>query len=100
MEAINATLRGNPSQNSPTQFIHLSELGISNFLYNWYEHENLRDYRAEAFATILGPGSYSYSYELRATTPGEYIVPPSKIEEMYNPETFGRTASEHIIIEP
>ena len=64
----------------------------------WYSHENLRDERAEAFAPILYGGVYSYSYVTRATTPGTFVVPPAKAEEMYHPETFGRTATATVVV--
>jgi alpha-2-macroglobulin len=64
----------------------------------WYQHQNLRDERAEAFTTLLPGGVYSYTYHVRATTPGEYVVPPAKVEEMYHPETFGRSASTRVIV--
>jgi hypothetical protein len=76
----------------------------SNFRYGWwwwgtwYEHQNLRDDRAEAFTSLLWDGVYEYSYIARATTPGSFIVPPSKAEEMYSPEVFGRSASDLVII--
>jgi uncharacterized protein YfaS (alpha-2-macroglobulin family) len=59
----------------------------------WYGHDNLRDSRAEAFATQLAGGVYTYTYTARATTPGTYHVPPARAEEMYAPEVFGRTGS-------
>lgn len=65
----------------------------------WYEHQNLRDYRAEAFASLLWEGVYEYSYIARATTPGVFVVPPAKAEEMYSPEVFGRSASDWVIVE-
>jgi alpha-2-macroglobulin len=65
----------------------------------WYEHQNLRDQRAEAFATLLWDGVYDYSYVARATTPGEFVVPPAKAEEMYSPEVFGRSATDRVIVE-
>jgi hypothetical protein len=65
----------------------------------WYEHQNLRDERAEAFSTLLWEGVYTYSYVARATTPGQYVVPPAKAEEMYAPETFGRSATDRVIVE-
>ncbi len=65
----------------------------------WYEHENLRDERAEAFASLLWEGVHSYSYLARATTPGSFVVPPPKAEEMYHPETFGRGAGDKVIVE-
>lgn len=65
----------------------------------WYEHENLRDERVEAFTSLLWDGVYSYSYIARATTPGSFVVPPAKAEEMYAPETFGRSAGDRVIVE-
>lgn len=64
----------------------------------WYNHQNLRDQRAEAFATTLWEGVHEYSYVARATTPGRFVVPPAKAEEMYAPETFGRSAGDVVIV--
>ncbi len=69
------------------------------FWRTWYEHQNLRDDRAEAFRSLLWDGVYSYSYVSRATTPGEFIVPPARAEEMYSPETFGRTGTDRVVVE-
>jgi len=66
----------------------------------WYEHENLRDERAEAFTSLLWEGVYEYTYVSRATTPGHFVVPPPKAEEMYHPETFGRGGTDRVIVEP
>ncbi|GIV76381.1 MAG: hypothetical protein KatS3mg050_0775 [Litorilinea sp.] len=65
----------------------------------WYEHQNMRDDRAEAFTTLLWEGVYNYTYVARATTPGEFIVPPARAEEMYSPEVFGRSGSDRVIVE-
>lgn len=65
----------------------------------WYEHQNMRDERVEAFTPLLWAGVHKYSYVTRATTPGRFIVPPTKAEEMYFPETFGRSASDVVIVE-
>ena len=65
----------------------------------WYEHENLRDERVEAFASLLWAGVHRYNYIARATTPGRFVVPPTRAEEMYSPETFGRTGTDRVIIE-
>lgn len=64
----------------------------------WFDHQNFRDNRAEAFTTYLPGGTAEYTYFARATTPGVFTVPPCKVEEMYSPETFGRTTSEEIEI--
>ncbi len=64
----------------------------------WYEHSNLRDERAEAFATYLWPGDWTFSYTTRATTPGVFTVPPAKAEQMYAPEVFGRSAVDRVVV--
>lgn len=66
--------------------------------WSWFEHQNLRDDRAEAFATFLGAGTYEYSYVARATTPGEFVVPPARAEQIYSPEVFGRSGTDVVIV--
>jgi alpha-2-macroglobulin len=65
----------------------------------WFEHRNFRDERAEAFTALLWEGVYNYSYVTRATTPGQFVVPPAKAEEMYAPETFGRSGTDFVRVE-
>ncbi|MCD4753223.1 MAG: hypothetical protein K8R40_09145, partial [Anaerolineaceae bacterium] len=67
--------------------------------WRWYQHQNLRDERAEAFTALLWEGTYEYSYVARAITPGRFVVPPTKAEEMYSPEVFGRSAGDVVIVE-
>jgi uncharacterized protein YfaS (alpha-2-macroglobulin family) len=59
----------------------------------------MRDDRAEAFTSLLWDGVYEYTYTARATTPGTFVVPPAKAEEMYSPEVFGRSGSDWVIVE-
>ena len=66
---------------------------------HWFEHQNFRDERAEAFTALLWEGVYNYTYVARATTPGQFVVPPAKAEEMYHPETFGRTGTDFVRVE-
>ncbi|HVE57857.1 MAG TPA: alpha-2-macroglobulin family protein [Pyrinomonadaceae bacterium] len=62
----------------------------------WYDHQNLRDDRAEIFKALLSEGVWNYSYIARATTPGDFTAPPAKAEEMYSPETFGRSRTDFV----
>ena len=97
-EALNAALAGTPRVDDEKREAN----GRSPFSWwraTWYEHHNLRDERAEAFASLLPAGSYEYVYTARATTPGSFVVPPPKAEEMYSPETFGRGAGERVVVE-
>jgi alpha-2-macroglobulin len=65
----------------------------------WFTHQNLRDDRAEVFATVLSAGSWEYTYLARATTPGTFVVPPPRAEMMYEPEVFGRGAGTTLVVE-
>lgn len=65
----------------------------------WFVHQNLRDDRAEAFATDLPAGVYEYVYQAQATTTGRFIVSPPRAEELYHPETFGRGGTARVVIE-
>jgi hypothetical protein len=47
----------------------------------------------------LGEGRHQYTYTARATTPGTFIAAPTKAEEMYSPETFGRSTGVVVVVE-
>jgi uncharacterized protein YfaS (alpha-2-macroglobulin family) len=64
-----------------------------------WEHVSLRDNRSEAFAMDLPAGAHTFIYSVRATTPGTYRAAPAKAEEMYSPETFGRSTGEVVVVE-
>jgi alpha-2-macroglobulin len=115
LEAINTTLKGaepapkaKPRGNSSLRGRRFSRGRSRGFRGRyrwgwwrraWYEHQNLRDERAEAFTSYLRAGVHTYKYITRALTPGTFVVPPAKAEEMYHPETFGRSAGDKLIVE-
>lgn len=66
---------------------------------SWFVRE-LRDDRVLFFVDRMGAGMYRYRYLARAVTPGKFSMPPTKSEEMYQPEVFGRTAADAITITP
>jgi alpha-2-macroglobulin len=98
LEIINPALENSSSQ-TQGQTIHGGNRYGWWWHWNWFEHQNLRDERAEVFTSIFYDGVYDYSYIARATTPGQFVVPPAKAEEMYSPEVFGRSSSNVVIIE-
>jgi uncharacterized protein YfaS (alpha-2-macroglobulin family) len=58
----------------------------------WYPtHADKRDEKLVLFATYLSPGTYEYSYLIKAGLPGEFKVLPAVAYEMYFPHVFGRT---------
>jgi len=58
-----------------------------------WDHVELRDDRLLLFADRLPAGIYTYSYLARATTIGEFQLPPVHAEGMYAPERYGHSAS-------
>ncbi|MGE3764081.1 MAG: alpha-2-macroglobulin family protein [Kofleriaceae bacterium] len=99
LEPVNAELAGAQPDAPRPPTTSGRDRGYYRWWGPWYEHENLRDDRVEAFASYLYEGVHEYVYVARATTPGTIVVPPPKAEEMYMPETFGRGASDRVIVE-
>jgi alpha-2-macroglobulin len=62
------------------------------FIESWYRRE-IRDDRVLFFVDRMPAGMYHYRYLARATTLGKFVVPPTKAEQMYSPEVFGRTGA-------
>ncbi len=65
----------------------------------WFDHQNLRDDRAEAFSAWLSAGTHDFTYVARATTPGTFVAPPARAEEIYAPEVFGRSGSDTVVVQ-
>jgi alpha-2-macroglobulin len=91
-ETVNAVLKGTDSTERFSGWANAP-------CYFFGDHQNLRDDRTEVFKSDVPPGVYTYSYFVHATTAGQFLAPPAKVEEMYNPETFGRCASSRITID-
>ncbi|HEX2343746.1 MAG TPA: MG2 domain-containing protein [Vicinamibacterales bacterium] len=62
-----------------------------------FDHVERHDDRVMLFATRLAEGRHEFSYIVRATTAGTFKTAPAHVEEMYEPEVFGRTST--VIVE-
>jgi uncharacterized protein YfaS (alpha-2-macroglobulin family) len=58
-----------------------------------FDRVERHDDRVNVFAMRLSEGDHDFSYLLRATTAGTFMTAPTHVEEMYEPEVFGRTGS-------
>ncbi|HSY49610.1 MAG TPA: MG2 domain-containing protein [Thermoanaerobaculia bacterium] len=65
-----------------------------------FDHVERHDDHVSLFATRLSEGMHEFTYMVRATTAGTFITAPAYAEEMYEPEVFGRTASEVVEVKP
>ncbi|MFZ4619351.1 MAG: Ig-like domain-containing protein [Bacteroidota bacterium] len=66
--------------------------------YYSFNHKEQKDDRALFFADYLRAGLHSVTYLVRATSFGTFQIPSTKVEQMYEPEVFGQTASGVITI--
>jgi len=70
-----------------------SHRSYSSAWYTPFYHQEIRDDRVQLFADSVPPGIHTYVYLARATTIGTFVAPPTHVEEMYEPEVFGRTGA-------
>jgi uncharacterized protein YfaS (alpha-2-macroglobulin family) len=63
------------------------------FRQGGFDRVERHDDRVNLFATRLAEGVHEFSYVARATTSGTFRTAPAHAEEMYQPEVFGRTAT-------
>lgn len=98
LQILNPALATTPKDLDPRTAQAKGVPASGSWYSTWYDHQNLRDDRAEAFATELQGGVYEYSYFASATTDGTFVVPPTRAEQVYAPETFGRGGSDRVVI--
>lgn len=58
-------------------------------------HREAHDDRVLTFIEDLAPGMYHFRYVARATAIGRFVLPPTRVECMYQPEVYGQTAASH-----
>ena len=46
------------------------------------------------------PTTYTVAYVVRAVSPGQYVLPQAVVEEMYQPDRFGRTGTGEVTVAP
>jgi hypothetical protein len=69
------------------------------WLSTWvFDRRELRDDSVALYADHMPAGIHVQSYLARATTPGDYAHPAATIEQMYAPDTFGRTDAGRFVV--
>lgn len=66
----------------------VSEGGFLNF---WPHHFEIREDRVLAFRDYVYPGTYHYAYIARAVCEGDFVVPSTQVQAMYQPRFQGFT---------
>lgn len=60
----------------------------------------VHDDRVINYFDRIEPGMYRVRYLARATSIGSFVVPPTRIEAMYEPEIYGQTAASALTVRP
>jgi hypothetical protein len=80
---------------SPSTYVEPQLKPLDASAGGWYawtpSSVDYRDDRVVVFATYLPAGTYEFTFQVRATIPGEYRVLPAQGELMYFPEVWGRS---------
>jgi len=75
------------------------DLAAGRTFFEGYSRRELRDDRVLFFVDHMAAGMYHYRYLARATTLGKFVLPSTRVEEMYTPETFGRNGASLVTVE-
>jgi uncharacterized protein YfaS (alpha-2-macroglobulin family) len=68
---------------------------------NWFiNHQVLRKDRAVFYVNQIGKGVQRFEYLARVRAAGQSTAPAAKAEAMYDPDTIGLSASQHIVTLP
>jgi uncharacterized protein YfaS (alpha-2-macroglobulin family) len=58
----------------------------------WYiDQTEIRDQQVNLYAAYLPRGTYTFTYQLRATVPGQFQTMPAHAYPFYFPDVFGRS---------
>jgi len=72
-----------------------SEYGVA--LWDFY-HRELRHESARFYADYLPAGHYHLSYAAQAIASGEFSASPTKAEEMYDPDVYGKSLPARLVV--
>ncbi len=61
------------------------------FSYWSFYHKELLHHAARYYSEYLPKGNYHLSYVAQAIAPGEFTVMPTHVEEMYDPDIYGKS---------
>jgi len=96
-EAVNTSLETESQEDASALEESLVEVDQP-WWYEGFSHVEMHDNRVLLFADTLAPGVHTYRYLVRALTYGEFLMPGTKVEQMYAPEVFGRSAERVVVI--
>jgi uncharacterized protein YfaS (alpha-2-macroglobulin family) len=67
--------------------------------YAWLAFEERRFDSFRAYYRYVPKGRWVVEYTVRLNNPGEFLLPPTRVEAMYAPEMFGESPNAKIAVE-
>ncbi len=99
LEGVDQSLNTSTQAISPYQF-NSADFNRSGWGWWYFDHVEMRDEKLALSATELPPGTYVYTYLVRASTAGEFRVIPPTAQEFYFPEVYGRGEGSLFTVRP
>lgn len=65
-----------------------------------FYHKELRHSSARFYSEYLPAGNYHLSYVAQAIGAGEFAIPPTRAEEMYDGDVYGLSAADRLVVLP
>ena len=53
-----------------------------------------------AYYEVMEPGEHTLEYTVRLNVPGDYQLPPTRAEALYQPDVFGSTPNAAVHVDP
>ncbi|AKF07658.1 alpha-2-macroglobulin family protein [Sandaracinus amylolyticus] len=66
---------------------------------SYVEHRRFDVHATTFYLSSLPPGLHELTYAVRATTPGEFVVPPASVEALRDDAFVGRSTALRVIVE-
>ena len=112
LEPINTALGGSVKEDAPDanenqgegegegeEGYYAEDDWYSTFFNGGFYHKEMRLHAVQYFANYLGKADFNLSYSAQAIAVGEFNASPAIVEEMYNPEVYGKSTPAQFIIE-
>ncbi len=93
-EPIDTSLATASLANQGPEFRPVEDVGGGQPAWRYWLPSNvdIRDDRVALFASYVQAGTYQYTFQVRASIPGEFRVLPAYAEQMYFNEVWGRSS--------
>ena len=100
LEVIDASLITSQQTGLPPSQLWRTDTEWQGWGWWIFNHVELRDEKVVLSVDYLPAGTYEYTYQLRAATPGTFSVIPTTASEFYFPEVYGRGDGSLFIVKP